>query len=125
MKRLSIWFKVFLVTVITLLPATSAVLLKEREKKENTLISDLSYYNSLQKDLSNFKTSQDAYKSDQSAKNLQEMQKAQETYTSLLAQQPDLIKSNSTYVQPVSTSTSGSTSQTVSKPVSTRKTKTS
>jgi len=123
MKKLLLWFKIFLITAIIAAPTSYAVLFKERIRKNTLIDKDKTYYLSIQTDLFNFRQSQDKLISEQTSKNIKAMADAKTTYEYLLSQQEKLISANSTYVQVSQPSTPSTT--TVSKPKTTTKTKTS
>ena len=138
MRKLAIWFKVFLITILLAAPASLAVLFKERVRKNQIIDREKSYYESLQTNLYDFKRSQEALLSDQIRKNKQDMESAKMTYDYLLSQQAAIVKDNSQLVQVgqatnttslassnTGTSSSTSTKTTTSKPKTTTKTKSS
>jgi hypothetical protein len=136
MKKLLIWFKIFLITAILAAPVSYAVLFKERIRKNTIIDKEEVYFLGIQSDLTKFKSSQEQLIEQQKQKNKQDMESAKLSYDSLLAQQAALIKQNSQYVQSGQTtnttvsSNTGTTSKpktttTTSKPKTTTKTKTS
>jgi hypothetical protein len=145
MKKLTIWFKIFLITSALTVPVTYAVLMKERIKKNVVIDSEITYYKELQKNLATFKKEQEALIAEQSQKNKQDIENAKATFNSLAAQQSTLVRAHSQYIalgQPAGTQTTSSTSsktssssssssskttttKTVSKPKTTTTTKTS
>lgn len=139
MKKLSVWFKVFLVTILLASPTSLAVFVKERIRKNYIIDQTEAYYKSLQNNLYNFKQAQEALISEQIRKNKQDMDSAKMTYEYLLSQQAAIVKENSQYVQvgqatntqslassnTGSSSTSSTKKTATSKPKTTTRTKTS
>jgi hypothetical protein len=140
MKNITIWFKVFLTTILISAPVSYSVLIKERIKKNAVIDQDIAYYNEVQTNLSNFQKAQVALMAERSLKNKQNMENTKIAYEDLLKQQAAIVKDHSQYVPVTQTesaqnststpssstsSSSKSTTTTSSTPKVTRTTKTS
>ena len=139
MKKSNLWFKIFLTTLALTAPISFAVLIKERIRKNVIIDQDFAYYNALQTDLANFQKAQVVFMAEQVQKNKQGLESAKITYDYLLRQQDAIVKDHSQYIQlgqatntqdsTLTASNTGSASSksttTISKPVTTRTTKTS
>jgi hypothetical protein len=114
LQKLKISFVILVITILTFAPVGYLILRYQHSQKVQ---NDKALYIQLELAAEKYRADYLQAIKDQTTANIKKMEEAKANYESLLAQQPDLIKSHSS-TQTVTTNTTVSTPVVVTKPVS-------